>query len=131
MEQAQSAAGMVLPNYRAFPDLEKSRYTILIGFDGVAPSTRSLLCLLTAIDTSLHDFNIEYAQNRQSCRLGAPVLWVMKSSWFDRKAGPTVQGVGRDVQYKPQLLSTEPENSSEAVLIVEKDDLSSPSQDPE
>ena len=87
MEQAQSAAGVVLQHYRAFPDLEKSRYTILIGFDGVTPSKETLLCLLSAIDTSLHEFNIEYAQKRQSRRLGAPVLWVMKSGWFDRKAG--------------------------------------------
>jgi hypothetical protein len=88
------------------------------------------LCLLNAIDSSLHDFNIEYAQKRESNRLGAPVLWVMKSSWFDRKAGSTVQGTGRDVQFKARLLRSEPENSSEALLIVEKNDLSDPSVDP-
>jgi hypothetical protein len=130
VEQAQSATGVVLQQYRAFPDLEKSRYTILIGFDGTTPSKETLLCLLSAIDSSLHDFNIEYAQKRESNRLGAPVLWVMKSSWFDRKAGSTVQGTGRDVQFKARLLRSEPENSSEALLIVEKNDLSDPSVDP-
>ena len=54
----------------------------------------------------------------------------MKSSWFDRKAGSTVQGAGRDVQFKARLLSSAPENSSEALLIVEKNDLSDPSVDP-
>lgn len=130
MEQAQNATGVVLQQYRAFPDLEKSRYTFLIGFDGATPSKETLLCLLSAIDTSLHDFNIEYAQKRESRRLGAPVLWVMKSSWFDRKAESTVQGAGGDVQFKAQLLSAVLEDSSEALLIVEKNDISGPSKDP-
>ena len=130
MEQAQRATGVVLQQYRAFPDLEKSRYTFLIGFDGATPSKETLLCLLSAIDTSLHDFNIEYAQKRESRRLGAPVLWLMKSSWFDHKAGSTVQGAGRDVQFKARLLSTASEDSSEALLIVEKDDVSAPLEDP-
>ncbi len=130
IEQAQSATGVVLQQYGAFPDLGKSRYTLLIGFEGATPSKETLLCLLSAIDGSLHDLNIEYAQKRESRRLGAPVLWVMKSSWFDRKAGSTVQGAGRDVQFKARLLSTAAEDSSEALLIVEKNDISGPLQDP-
>jgi GH3 auxin-responsive promoter len=130
MDQAQSASCVVVQHYQAFADLEKSRYTFLLGIDGAIPSKETLMCLLNDLDTSLHHLNIEYAQKRESGRLGAPVLWVMKSGWFDRKATSTLQRAGRDVQFKARLLSAVAEDSSEALLIVEKPDVSATSEKP-
>jgi GH3 auxin-responsive promoter len=120
MEQAQSAAGRAVQHFRAFADVEKSRYVFLVEFDGSRPADESLSCLLHELDAGLHALNVEYAQKRDSGRLGAPVLWVMKPGWFERKVSASLQRGGRDVQFKAQLLSCVPEDSSEIVLCIEK-----------
>jgi GH3 auxin-responsive promoter len=120
MEQAQSAAGRAVQHFRAFADVEKSRYVFLVEFDGPRPTEESLSRLLDEIDLRLHALNIEYAQKRESHRLAAPALWLMKPGWFERKAGAGLQRGGRDVQFKAQLLSSVPEDSSEIMLCVEK-----------
>jgi hypothetical protein len=120
MEQAQSAAGRAVRHFRAFADAEKSRYVFLVEFDGPRPTEESLSRLLDEIDLRLNALNIEYAQKRESRRLAAPALWLMKPGWFERKAGASLQRGGRDVQFKAQLLSSVPEDSSEIVLCVEK-----------
>jgi hypothetical protein len=120
MEEAQSAAGRGVQHFRAFADVEKSRYVFLVEFDGTRPTEESLSRLLDEIDLRLRALNIEYAQKRESRRLAAPALWLMKPGWFERKAGASLQRGGRDVQFKAQLLSSVPEDSSEVVLCVEK-----------
>jgi hypothetical protein len=120
MEQAQNSAGLPVQHFRAFADVEKSRYAFLVEFDGASPTEESLAHLLHAVDAHLHKLNVEYAQKRESRRLGAPVLWVMKPGWFERKASSALQSATRDTQFKAQLLSAAPEDPSEALLIIEK-----------
>jgi hypothetical protein len=120
MEQAQSDTGLAVRHFRAFADTEKSRYVFLVEFDGPRPTEEVLSRLLDEIDLRLHALNIEYAQKRESRRLATPALWLMKPGWFERKAGTSLQRGGRDVQFKAQLLSSVPEDSSEMVLCVEK-----------
>jgi hypothetical protein len=88
------------------------------------PSRERLTQLLCELDAGLQELNVEYAQKRESRRLGAPVLCVMKSGWFERKTHVTLQGGGRDVQFKAQLLGTVPEDASEIQLVVESMDAS-------
>src|SRR6185295_12411617 len=85
LEQAQSATGIVVRHFRAFADLEKSRYAFLVEFDAPHPTEHALSQLLGELDTCLQDLNIEYAQKRESGRLGAAILCVMKPGWFERK----------------------------------------------
>ena len=122
MEQAQNVAGFAVQHFRAFADVEKSRYAFLVEFDGSSPTEESLAHLLHAVDAHLHKLNVEYAQKRESRRLRAPVLWVMKPGWFERKASSALQTATRDTQFKAQLLSATPEDSSDALLIIEKPD---------
>jgi len=124
IEQAQSATGLAVQHFRAFADVEKSRYVFLVEFDGSGPTEESLSHLLRELDAHLHELNVEYAQKRESRRLGAPVLWVMKPGWFERKAHAALQRGGRDVQFKAQLLSSTPEDSGEIMLAIEKADES-------
>jgi hypothetical protein len=128
MDQAQSAAGLTLQQYRAFADVEKSRYTFLVELDGATASKETLLCLLNELDLRLHQLNVEYGQKRESHRLGAPVLWVMNPGWFERKARSTLHRAARDVQFKAQILSATPEDASEVLLVVEKTDGSATSE---
>lgn len=130
VEEAQRATGLVVRHYRAFADVEKSRYAFLVEFDGATLPKKALSGLLNELDSRLHQLNVEYAQKRESLRLGAPVLWVMKPGWFERKASSTLQLATGDVQFKSQLLSAAPEDSSEALLIVEKTDAPATSVEP-
>ena len=119
LEQAQRAAELSARHFRAFADVEKSRYAFLVEFDGTAPDQNRLSRLLDEFDSCLHRLNVEYAEKRESRRLKEPVLWVMKPGWFERKTQSTLQRGGRDVQFKAQLLSAMPEDSSEILFVVE------------
>ena len=99
--------------------------------DGTCPTEASLSSLLDALDAHLNELNPEYAQKRESRRLRASVLWVMKPGWFERKASSMLKHTDRDIQFKPQILSAAPpEDSSEALLIIEKTDDSASSGEP-
>jgi hypothetical protein len=130
MEQAQSAARVTVQHYRAFADTEKSRYAFLVEMDGAVASKVALSSLLEELDSSLRRLNIEYEQKRTSLRLRAPVLWLMKPGWFERRASSMLQRVAADVQFKAQLLSAVSEDVSEALLIVEKTDAAAASEEP-
>ncbi len=119
MAQAQSAAGIAVQHFRACADVEKSLYAFAVELDGVTPAQERLSLLLHGLDARLQELNVEYAQKRESGRLGAPVLCVMKPGWFERKANATLPRGGYDAQFKAQLLSTTSEDPSEILFVVE------------
>jgi len=118
MAQAQNAAGMAVQHFRACADAEESLYSFFVELDGAMPAQERLMQLLQELDASLRALNVEYAQKRESRRLAAPVLCVMKSGWFQRKANAALQPGTRDVQLKAQLLSATPEEASEIQFVV-------------
>ena len=124
MEEVQRTIGIAIQHFRAFADMENSRYAFLVEFDGIQPQDEELSRLLRDLDTCLHRLNVEYAQKRESRRLADPVLWVMKPGWFERKVQAMLQRGGRDVQFKAELLSATPEDASEILLVIEKADES-------
>lgn len=119
LARAQSAVGVAVQHFRACADVEKSLYVFSVELDGVIPSRETLSQLLQELDARLRELNVEYAQKRESRRLGAPVLCVMKPGWFERKARRTLQGGGRDVQFKAQLLSATPEDPDAIQFTVQ------------
>ncbi|MGH7809105.1 MAG: hypothetical protein ACREP5_02400, partial [Candidatus Binatia bacterium] len=94
----------------------------MIERDGTNAHEGALANLLQQLDTSLSALNIEYADKRKSGRLKAPILCIMKSGWFERKAGTALRAGARDVQFKAQLLSATPEESSEILFVVDSGD---------
>ena len=118
MAQAQNAAGMAVQHFRVCADAEESLYSFFVELDGAMPAQERLLQLLQELDASLRALNVEYAQKRESRRLAAPVLCVMKSGWFQRKANAALEPGTRDVQLKAQLLSATPEEASEIQFVV-------------
>jgi GH3 auxin-responsive promoter len=119
MDRAQRASAVAVQHFRACADVEKSLYVLSVELDGVMPSRESLLQLLQEIDVGLRELNIEYAQKRDSRRLGAPALCVMKPGWFERKAQIILQRGDRDTQFKAQLLCTTPEDPDEIQFMVQ------------
>ena len=122
MARAQGAAGVAVQHFRACADLERSLYAFCVEVDGVMPSQENLSQLLQALDAALQELNVEYAQKRDSRRLGTPVLCVMKPGWFERKAHVAIKNGGRDTQFKAQLLCATPEDPDEIQLIVQSPD---------
>jgi hypothetical protein len=119
MARAQSAAAVTVRHFRVWADAEKSRYTFYVELDGVSPSREHLLRLLQELDSCLREVNIEYAQKRDSRRLGAPVVCVMKAGWFEHTGGANFQLGARDVQFKARLLHTAPEEANQIQLVVD------------
>ncbi len=118
MAQAQNAAAMAVQHYRACADVEKSLYVFFVELDGVMATQERLVQLLGELDASLCELNIEYAQKRESRRLGAPLLCVMKPGWFQRSANDALRSGTRDAQFKARLLSATPEETSEIEFVV-------------
>jgi hypothetical protein len=119
MARAQRAAGVAVQHFCACADLEKSLYVLSVELDSAMPSRESLVQLLHELDAGLRELNVEYAQKRESQRLGSPILCVMKPGWFERKAEIILQRGARDTQLKAQLLCTTPEDPKEIEFIVQ------------
>jgi hypothetical protein len=119
MTRAQRATGAPVQHFRACADVEKSLYIFSVELDGATPSRERLVQLLHELDAVLRELNVEYAQKRDSRRLGAPILSVMKPGWFERKAEIILHRGGRDTQFKAQLLCTTPEDPDEIQFIVQ------------
>ena len=118
MTQAQNAAGIAVQHFRACADLERSLYAFSVELDGVIPSEEQLSQMLLELESCLRGLNVEYAQKRDSRRLAAPVLNVMKPGWFERSANTILQRGVRDVQFKALLLGAMPEDTSEIQFVV-------------
>ena len=65
MEQAQRATGAAVQRFRAFADIDKSRYAFMVEFVGAKPNEDILKQLLTELDTRLSGLNVEYADKRR------------------------------------------------------------------
>ena len=117
MTQAQNTAGIAVRHFRACADVERSLYAFSVELDGVMPAQEQLSQMLQELDRGLRELNIEYAQKRESRRLAAPVLNVMKPGWFERKTHATLRGAG-DVQFKASLLGATPEDAGEIQFVV-------------
>lgn len=121
MAEAERAAGIAVQHFRVCADAENSLYAFSLEFDGGVPAQAQLSAMLQGLDHRLRGLNIEYAQKRESGRLGAPVLNVMKPGWFDR--GARLAAGARDAQFKAPLLGTTAEDASDIQLVVRGGDL--------
>jgi hypothetical protein len=122
MALAQASSGVAVRHFRACADAEKSLYAFAVELHDTAATAEPLSRMLREVDRALRELNVEYAQKRESLRLAAPVLWVMKPGWFERAANAKLRGGGRDVQFKAQLLCDAAEDPGEIERVVHYDD---------
>jgi hypothetical protein len=90
----------------------KPRYVFLVEFDQ-APADPQAAALINSLEAALCSQNIEYASKRESLRLDAPVLRIIKSGEFDRYRKRAVENGKTDGQFKILRLSTDPAFSKE------------------
>jgi hypothetical protein len=98
------STGVVVDHFKAEADSAKSRYVVRVELAQKSdPGT--LKSFLEGIDVFLKDINIEYKAKRDSQRLHAPVLHVMREGWYERQRKEQVAKGGRAFQAKTELLS--------------------------
>lgn len=102
VEAAAEAVGAPVEHYRALAMVAESRYEFEVQFAGDVAEDKARRCL-HEIEQRLREQNQEYRGKRDSLRLGAPVLHLMKVGWHD--ADKQRQG-RRLFQSKTVLLKT-------------------------
>ena len=126
-DRAAEQTGLKWHRVQAIPDLENTRYDLLIETSGdVAPTEVELMEFTNAFDEALSEFNIEYPTKRKSGRLFKPRIVHMRNGWADRKRKREVsEGKKRDAQYKWRYIQLEwdPSDKKEILmaLAVEED----------
>jgi hypothetical protein len=103
-QQVSPETGAIVDHFKAEADTENSRYVFKAEF--VGPVEEALQrTLLAGLDNYLKKVNIEYKAKRDSGRLRAPILQVMRAGWYERNRRQQVAGGGRAFQAKTELLS--------------------------
>ncbi len=96
--------GATPDHFKAEADQANSRYVFRVEFTApIVPDVQKTF--LAGLDRHLKEINIEYKSKRDSQRLKAPVLHVMKEGWYERGRKAQVEGGMRAFQAKTQLLS--------------------------
>lgn len=103
--QRASAASETFPDhFKAEADVERSRYLFRVEFaTHVGADQRT--AFLTALDKELKGLNIEYKSKRDSGRLHAPVMHVMREGWYERSRREQAAAGKRVFQAKTEVLS--------------------------
>ena len=107
IEGVQSAArltGLIPAHFKAEADTERSRYILRMEFAGHTGEEQQLT-FLQEVDRHLKQVNIEYKAKRDSSRLGAPVMHVMREGWYERGRRQQAAIGKRVFQAKTEVLS--------------------------
>jgi hypothetical protein len=104
VQSAARATGLTPAHFKAEADTERSRYILRVEFVGRSHSQQQL-GFLSEVDRYLKQVNIEYKAKRDSARLGAPVLHVMREGWYERGRRELAASGKRVFQAKTEVLS--------------------------
>ncbi len=105
-QAAGQKAGAMAAHFKAEADLEKSRYVFRVEF--VKPVDRTVHReFLKALDEHLKSVNIEYKGKRESMRLAAPVLHVMREGWYEAGRKQWADSGRRAFQAKTVVLTAD------------------------
>ncbi len=125
IQSAAEKTGTVASHFKAEADAENSRYVLRVEFSSAVGDDLQRQFLKHA-DEEMKAVNIEYKAKRESMRLKAPVLHVMKEGWYERGRRAQVESGMRAFQAKTQLLSPDKIVTqmiqSEIAAIVELED---------
>jgi hypothetical protein len=103
-QKAAQDTGVVAAHFKAEADAAASRYIFRAEF-AAKVSTETHHAFLAALDHRIKESNIEYKSKRDSQRLGAPVLHVMREGWYERGRQQHASEGKRAFQAKTELLS--------------------------
>jgi hypothetical protein len=113
---AERAAGLRVWQFRLIPDVEASRYDLLVELPGAAATPASLTDFAATFDRALATVNVEYAGKRASARLGPPRLFVMRPGWSERLCRQEFARGRREIQHKWSAIRLEWDAASRAEI---------------
>jgi len=100
-DRASESSGLKWTQVQMIPDVDNSRYDLLVEPSSRGASALTLQNFAAALDLELSRCNDEYRQKRKSHRLHQPRLFEMKEGWYQRRWRTDVVSRGkRDYQYK-------------------------------
>jgi hypothetical protein len=103
-EAASRGEAVAVDHYKAEADANSVRYVFKVETKAGIPAQRRA-SFLRAIDDELGRLNVEYRSKRESGRLHAPLLHVMRSGWYDGEKKRLVESGQRLFQAKTIILS--------------------------
>jgi hypothetical protein len=104
VQSASRATGLIPAHFKAEADTDRSRYTLRVEFAGHSEEDQQR-AFLQEVDRYLKQVNIEYKAKRDSTRLGAPVMHVMREGWYERGRRQQAASGKRVFQAKTEVLS--------------------------
>jgi hypothetical protein len=104
VQHASRLTGLVPAHFKAEADTGRSRYILRVEFAGHSEE-RQQITFLREVDRYLKEVNIEYKAKRDSARLGAPVMHVMREGWYERGRRELAASGKRVFQAKTEVLS--------------------------
>ena len=117
IREAEERSRLEVWQFRIIPDVEHSRYELLLeSYRGLDDDSCGA-AFIAAFDQALSRLNIEYASKRSSRRLGSPRLHLMRSGWSERASRADFRGGKREAQYKWQTLRLEWDDLSRGEII--------------
>ncbi len=107
LEEVRRKFNLPIDHFRAVPDFAMSRYAIYMELSSSISDELLRNQVIPFFDQALEKLNVEYAQKRQSKRIGSPYLCLMRKGWADEVRRKFIQSGKRDVQYKWRVLCSE------------------------
>lgn len=104
VQHASESTGTVPEHFKAEADVDASRYLFRVEF-ATRTSEDDRKRFLGELDRDLKDLNIEYKTKRDSQRLHAPILHVMRGGWYERQRREAAASGKRVFQAKTEVLS--------------------------
>jgi hypothetical protein len=114
---AERATGLAVWQFRLIPDVEASRYDLLLESPRALPAGSALADFAVAIDGALSAVNCEYQAKRASGRLRPPRLFVMRPGWSERRCAQEFAAGGRETQHKWSPMRPEWDDASRADVL--------------
>jgi len=104
VQSASRVTGLIPAHFKAEADTDRSRYTLRVEFAGRSNEAQQH-AFLQEVDRYLKEVNIEYKAKRDSARLKAPVMHVMREGWYERGRRQQAAAGKRVFQAKTEVLS--------------------------
>jgi len=129
-ERAVATSGLGWTQVQMIPDVDGSRYDLLVEPTTAEPGDEALASFSAALDRELSLCNDEYRQKRKSRRLHQPRIFEMKSGWYQRRWRTDVVSRGkRDYQYKWPVIGLEWDEETRAEVASAVDIPTLPEED--
>lgn len=104
VQDAARVSGLIPAHFKAEADTARSRYVLRVEFTGSKGQEKQQV-FLQDVDLYLKKVNMEYKAKRDSARLAAPVLHVMREGWYERGRRQLADSGKRVFQAKTEVLS--------------------------